>query len=902
MLVRKASTVKFRVVLSIGHIPRWVGAFLLGLDEMDAIALQVAQAELPAGEASLSAATDIPALAEWLPSAAEKQRLVEWQTAAEQACDVVLLLGAAAVPEKMDLSGAQVWTLVDGESRPLCARFPLLETICAGHGIHLELLQQDGGRRAWQACRYLHVASTSRYAQALQSLAENALRLVKQTIVDRRLGVLPVGSARQIVVGKNHLVSWVRTRGTLRHLWRRFLERLLSEYWRIGVIDAPIDALLKKDRLPEIKWLTFPRVAGYFADPFYVPGRPQDLFCEYFDERTGLGRLEKLQFDAGDRLLERTPLAVGEGRHVSFPHVFEVDGRRLGIAETVACRECVLHEVDAEGNWHPLFPLLSDVRTADPALCFRDGRWWLAFTDVDVGGMDNLCFYHAERLEGPWTPHANNPVKIDIAGARMAGAFFEHDGELYRPAQNCQGSYGASVVLHRVVQLTPERFEEVEVASLLPDRNGLCPDGLHTLNAWGTRTLVDGKRHAINPLVLWRNLSRRWQRSRGRSAVREAGTPESATRILVYVPHLRVGGGEISMLRLAEGLAADGLDVCLVANSADTAELPVPPGVRFVSLGAHGTLSSLWRLVGLLRESRPRWLLSAFPHTNIAAVAALALSGIDARCVVTEHAPLSRQIAQQDNWRYRILPGLVRWAYRRAHAVVGVSTGVRDDLQQMLGAGVRPHVIRNPVLTNAYEAEMAMETNDPWLADKSLRVVMSVCRLSVEKDLPTLVEAFAQVHRNHPETRLLLVGEGPDRARLQGMIGEMGLGDVVRLPGYTATPLSWMRHAAVFVLSSRYEGFGNALVEAMACGIPVVSTDCPVGPREILEDGRLGALVPVGDASAMARAIADALDRSGPFPGAREAALGHTQAKSCAHYRRLFESLCGGNGRVNFSG
>jgi glycosyltransferase involved in cell wall biosynthesis len=562
-----------------------------------------------------------------------------------------------------------------------------------------------------------------------------------------------------------------------------------------------------------------------------------------------------------------------------------------------------LYEVDADGNWHPLFSLLNDVAAADPAMFVWEGRWWLAFTDADIGEMDNLCLYFADRLEGPWLPHANNPVKVDIAGARMAGGFFHHDGQLYRPAQDCLQTYGAGIVVYRVIELAPERFSEEPVRRLLPDVGSCCPHGLHTLNAWGERTLVDAKRHGVNPLVLWRNLRRRWERSP--SGRLFSGPPVQSDisgplfRVMVYVPHLRVGGGEISMLRLAEGFAADGLEVCLVANSAETVELAIPPGVTFVSLGGHGTLSALWSLSRLLREYRPHCLLSAFPHTNVAALVALALSGVNARCVVTEHAPLSRLIAQQDNWRYRLLPALLRWAYRRAHAVVGVSTGVRDDLQQILGKGVAPQVIRNPVLGLGFEAEMALAVGDPWLTDEALRVVLSVCRLSVEKDLPTLIKAFAEVHRERPETRLLMVGEGPDRGRLEKLIAEMGLGDVVRLPGYTGTPLAWMRRAAVFVLSSRFEGFGNALVEAMACGTPVVSTDCPVGPREILEGGRLGDLVPVGDAPAMARAIGDALDAPGRFPEAREAALRYTQAKSCASYRRLFESpysssaLCG---------
>jgi glycosyltransferase involved in cell wall biosynthesis len=345
------------------------------------------------------------------------------------------------------------------------------------------------------------------------------------------------------------------------------------------------------------------------------------------------------------------------------------------------------------------------------------------------------------------------------------------------------------------------------------------------------------------------------------------------------------------MLRLAAGLAAVGLQVDLVVHSESSRELDVPPGVTLVSLNCAGTAAAIWKLSRLLRQRRPDWILSAFPHTNIAAVAAQALSGRDGRCVISEHAPLSLQIEQQGSWRYRLLPPLVRWAYRRAHAVVAVSGGVRDDLQRLLGPDARPQVISNPVLAPGFEAEIALSPGESWLADPHLQVVLSVCRLSVEKDLVTLIHAFAAVHKCRPDSRLVLAGEGPDRLRLQTLVIDLGLADVVRLPGRTATPLAWMRHAAVFVLASRYEGFGNVLVEAMACGTPVVSTDCPVGPREILDGGRLGTLVPVGDAPAMALAIEAVLACPGALPGARDAALRYTQTHACDRYLELFKSL-----------
>lgn len=896
----EAGKLQLRVLLNDGEIPQWIGDLLLALECIDGLALQVSRQGAPV-PSSLSRAArgwraGLPGLKPWRLDAAARARLEGWQAAAGQTCDIRLIIHAAELPPAIDTDRSALWVVVDGENRALSPLFPLLDSVCSGRGIQLGLLQQEGSPDNWLMRRRLHVAASAAYERSLPDLAPAMLRLVQQAVIDWQLSLVPVASTPRFCSPRAIAAPrWQALKGRLRHLRKRLQAQLFTEYWRIGVIDAPITSLLEAGELPAVHWLTPDKISGYWADPFALPGDTRWLFCEYLDQFSGVGRLEALRMTSSGEVSECRPLAVGQGRHASFPNVVAIDGRCLGVAETVARRECVLHEVDADGRWQPLFPLLSDVAAADPALFQWQGRWWLAFTDVDQGELDNLCLYYADRLEGPWLPHVNNPVKIDIGGARMAGSLFWHDGKLYRPAQDCLQTYGAGVVLHRIVRLTPECFVETEVRRFLPERRGDCPDGLHTFNAWGERTLIDGKRHGVNPLVLQRNLRQRlrriWGRLSGtplkRCAAQEGG---ARPRVMVYIPHLRMGGGEISMLRLAEGLAASGLEVCILAHSAATREVPLPAGVPFIDLRCGGTLSAFRGLLRVLREQRPDWLLSAFPHTNIAAVTALALSGLETRCIITEHAPLSRQIAQQDNWRYRLLPPLVRWAYRRADAVVAVSAGVREDLQRLLGAGARSSVINNPVLVEGFEAEMALPVDDPWLADPAVKVVLSVCRLSVEKDLPTLVRAFAELHRHRPETRLLLAGEGDDRERLEALVEQMGLLAVVRLPGRTATPLAWMRRASVFVLASRYEGFGNVLVEAMACGTPVVSTDCPVGPREILDDGRLGGLVPIGDVPAMASAIAGALDRPAP-PEAREAALRYTQSRACASYRQLFESL-----------
>jgi len=389
-------------------------------------------------------------------------------------------------------------------------------------------------------------------------------------------------------------------------------------------------------------------------------------------------------------------------------------------------------------------------------------------------------------------------------------------------------------------------------------------------------------------------------RTAGRADVAES-RPSS---VMVYIPTLRMGGAELSMLRLAEGMAARGVPVTLVVNDAMQSGLKVPARVELVSLDTNRSLGAVHRLAALLRRRRPATLLSGFPHTNLVAVMARALARIDCKVVITEHAPLSRQICHMGGWRYRYMPVLARVAYPRADAVVAVSDGVAEDLQGIV-PHLAPRMIYNPVLAYDWREHAAERVGHPWLEDSSVEVVLSASRLSTEKDIPTLLRAFVKVAATRPAARLVIAGDGLIRADLEREAATLGIAARVLFAGTIARPLAWMRRARVFVLPSRFEGFGNVLVEALAAGTQVISTDCPVGPREILEDGALGELIPVGDANAMADAIAAALERTDPAGdpaqlGATRAAaqvrsdkvaLAYTQERACAAYLQLFADL-----------
>jgi glycosyltransferase involved in cell wall biosynthesis len=190
-------------------------------------------------------------------------------------------------------------------------------------------------------------------------------------------------------------------------------------------------------------------------------------------------------------------------------------------------------------------------------------------------------------------------------------------------------------------------------------------------------------------------------------------------------------------------------------------------------------------------------------------------------------------------------------------------------------------VVYNPVLTPSNLGQARESPDHPWLRAGQPPVVLGVGRLTRQKDFRLLIRCFAAV-RQRRCARLIILGEGEQRAELEDLVRELGLERDVSLPGYRDNAMAYMARSKVFVLSSAWEGLPTVLIEALAAGTQVVSTDCPSGPREILQGGRLGALVPVGDVDSMTRAVNDALERPGAAvspealaPFTRDAAVGH---------------------------
>ncbi len=327
-------------------------------------------------------------------------------------------------------------------------------------------------------------------------------------------------------------------------------------------------------------------------------------------------------------------------------------------------------------------------------------------------------------------------------------------------------------------------------------------------------------------------------------------------RVAFFIPSMRGGGGEKVILNLVTGFAERGLDVDLVLVSAEGPFLAdVPENVRIIDLKGRRLITSIPALFRYFRKERPEAFLSAFMGSNIASVLVRKLSGAQTKLVLTEHSTRSAAAENLKSLRERVYPFFMRYTYPRADDVVAVSGGVADDLSKLTGMDrERIKVIYNPVLTEQMFKRATEPLDHPWFRGEEPPVILGVGRLTRQKDFATLIHAFDIVRQKRP-ARLMILGEGEERAKLEALIRELGLEESIALPGFDPNPYRYLKRTAIFALSSRWEGLPTVLIEAMAFGTPVVSTDCPSGPQEILEGGSHGPLVPVGDPSALAEAI-----------------------------------------------
>lgn len=361
--------------------------------------------------------------------------------------------------------------------------------------------------------------------------------------------------------------------------------------------------------------------------------------------------------------------------------------------------------------------------------------------------------------------------------------------------------------------------------------------------------------------------------------------------IAVFVSFSGSGGVERMVMSLIRGFVDLGRPVDLVLVHAEGPHLErLPRQVNLVRLSPPHTFAALPALVHYLRRRRPTALLAAKDRAGRAAVLARWLAGTDTRIVMRLGTHISTAMAGKIAIARWLRFASIRRIYPQVDQIVTVSAGVADDTARIAGVE-RTHirVIRNPVVTPELPGLAAEPCHHTWFRPGQPPVILGAGRLERQKDFPTLIRAFAQVRKGRP-CRLVILGAGGGRARLEALIAELGIAADVDLPGFQSNPYPFLARADLFVLSSRWEGSPNVLTEALALGTPVVATDCPSGPRELLDGGRYGSLVPVGDVTGLGRAIAVTLDR--PLPPERLAAavVDYTQATSAERYLQVLEA------------
>jgi glycosyltransferase involved in cell wall biosynthesis len=353
-----------------------------------------------------------------------------------------------------------------------------------------------------------------------------------------------------------------------------------------------------------------------------------------------------------------------------------------------------------------------------------------------------------------------------------------------------------------------------------------------------------------------------------------------------------MGGVERMLVNLVREFAAmPRLDVDLLVIRENNAQLAdIPKNVNILRLGVNHTVLAIPAIAGYLKQKRPQAMLAAKDRAGRAAIRARRLAGTNTRICVRLGTNLSTALKHRSPFIRWLRTAPMRRIYRKIDTIIAVSEGVRRDTLAITRIPPeRAIVIRNPVVTPGMKSQANEPPPHPWLKNKKEPVIMGMGRLSKQKGFPTLLHAFARIHKAIP-SRLIIVGEGADRAELEMLARKLGITDRVALPGFQPNPYKWLAGADLFVLSSLWEGSPNVLTEALALGIPCVATHCPSGPDEILQDGRFGPLVPVGNAEALAEAMAHTMSAPLPAGQLRSAVAEYHSDISARHYLKAMQS------------
>lgn len=444
-------------------------------------------------------------LAQRVPALRRREcpRQVQWVDSAQAALEacheagVDLVVDGGVLPASGPYSFRRgIWSLRQGDGQSVGAPYAFLGEIASRHPDPSIALVCNGDK----VLRSVHPQVTrGRYVASLDRLLRAAAVLpaaIARMGVDASGAWLPAPRARS--VPPPIALAYAALLGAFDH-WRGWT---VSESWMLGIIDKPVHAVCTADLRSGVRWLGPWEHGRYWADPFGMPGDPTRLFCEEVRHDRPTGILKELTVD-GSRITAEREVPMSVSGHLSYPFLFEREGATWCIPESGAAGKVVIHRLDpATREWQHACTALNGVHAADATLFAHGGLLWIAYSDAQFGVHDSLCLAWAVRITGPWHRHPLNPVKIDVHSSRPAGTPFLRDGHLIRPAQDCSRTYGGAVALNRVDVCTPENYSESTIEFIRPCPGTRNPHGVHTLSAWGDRTLVDAKREWMNPWVM----------------------------------------------------------------------------------------------------------------------------------------------------------------------------------------------------------------------------------------------------------------------------------------------------------------------------------------------------------------------------------------------------------------
>ncbi len=352
----------------------------------------------------------------------------------------------------------------------------------------------------------------------------------------------------------------------------------------------------------------------------------------------------------------------------------------------------------------------------------------------------------------------------------------------------------------------------------------------------------------------------------------------SQSKIAVFIPNLCGGGAERAMLNLVTEFTKRGTPIDFVTIEAkgpyvnflpkEVHLIELQPQLfkhlsllqsRFLQLLKH--IAIVASLVKHIKKSNIHILLTTLRVSNIISLIIKKYFIKEIMLIVRIENTLSIESSKSKSWKTRFVTKILKSLLPIANAIIVNSKGSSDDIKLHIPTVSHlVHIIYNPIVSSNIKTQAVRPIHHPWIGDTGFNLILSVGRLEPQKDLATLLKAFAELIKLQ-SSRLIILGQGPEEHNLKKISNNLGIKSFVDFVGFQLNPFSWMAKADVFVLSSLFEGLPNALIEAMACGTPVVSTNCHSGPREILKGGKLGKLVPVGDYKELASAVMETLKK-----------------------------------------